>query len=206
MSGTILADDMGIDGSVILSEGSTLQVDIRDPDEFDFIRMEGGLTIEDNVRLETRAAAGADPMSGESYPIIQNVFSVPVVGTFLGLPNFARLPNFIGSGLDALVFYGGNIDLSVIESVPMDFGDLPGFYPTRTSDIGPWHVATGPRLGTLRDAEADAFISVSAEGDDVDGMDDEDGVQFGVLAAGMDIAALNIDLQNAESAFVDAWD
>jgi len=59
----------------------------------------------------------------------------------------------------------------------LDYGDAPVPYPTTNSDSGAYHEATGPSLGTNRDTEADGHPSSNADGDDTDGVpDDEDGV------------------------------
>jgi hypothetical protein len=60
-----------------------------------------------------------------------------------------------------------------------DFGDLPGAYnlAARSTD-GARHCysASGPRLGSLLDAESDGQASATADGDDTAGLDDEDGI------------------------------
>jgi len=62
-----------------------------------------------------------------------------------------------------------------------DYGDLPdSFGTTLTSNLegGARHAWTGPFLGTLRDREVDGAPSVSADGDNLNGQNDEDGVFF----------------------------
>ncbi|MEM7391575.1 MAG: hypothetical protein AAF492_04435, partial [Verrucomicrobiota bacterium] len=62
-----------------------------------------------------------------------------------------------------------------------DFGDLPAIYQgTTMSDFGARHTlpATGRVfLGALVDSEADGIESDDADGDDLDAMDDEDGIR-----------------------------
>ena len=82
-----------------------------------------------------------------------------------------------------------------------DFGDAPSPYPTLSADNGASHTATGPRLGPSRDSEPDAQPSAAADGDGAD----EDGVQFGGIAATGSMAAVNILLENAASGQIDAW-
>ena len=82
-----------------------------------------------------------------------------------------------------------------------DFGDAPAPFPTLLADNGASHQATGPRLGFLRDREPDGAPSALADGD----VGDEDGVMFGAVQVGQPMAAVNIDLQNAANAKVDAW-
>lgn len=83
----------------------------------------------------------------------------------------------------------------------LDFGDAPGPLPTRIVDDGARHIAVGPRLGASRDAESDGTPSVIADGDG----DDEDGVMFGLIQTDRVMAGVNIELQNAAGALVDAW-
>jgi hypothetical protein len=101
---------------------------------------------------------------------------------------------------------GFNFQLNWIEfnsSVAMDFGDAPDSYGTLLADDGARHIATGPRLGTVRDSENDGSPTANAGGDVGD-----DGVMFGAIGAGSSGAAVNIQLSNlaqGESAKVDAW-
>ena len=82
----------------------------------------------------------------------------------------------------------------------LDFGDAPSGYPVLLPD-GARHEAVGPRLGNNRDVETDGQPSVLADGDG----SDEDGAMFGSIGVNADMAAVNIDLQNAATARVDAW-
>ena len=73
-------------------------------------------------------------------------------------------------------------------------------------DDGARHVAAGPQLGANRDTEINGAASPAADGDDSGGtVDDEDGVIFSTMSVGESAAGLNILLQNASSAKVDAW-
>jgi uncharacterized repeat protein (TIGR01451 family) len=91
--------------------------------------------------------------------------------------------------------------------VPYDFGDAPDpGYPTLLANDGARHRGGGPLfLGTTRDFEDDGQPTVNADGDDLDGTDDEDGVVFTSPAnpggaAGVDVVASEAGLLNA---FVD---
>lgn len=93
-----------------------------------------------------------------------------------------------------------------------DFGDAPAPYATLSSENGARHRSVGPQLGAGRDTESDGAVSPLADGDDVGGelrnADDEDGVLFGFIpetTSATGLAALNIDLQNASAARLDAW-
>lgn len=69
-----------------------------------------------------------------------------------------------------------------IEILPKDFGDAPDSYATRNADNGPRHAVVGALLGTRRDGELDGLPSATADGDDADNSDDEDGLTFSLLA------------------------
>lgn len=67
-----------------------------------------------------------------------------------------------------------------------DFGDAPPGYPSLSVDNGARHLLVpGIHLGADIDYEADAVVEAMANGDDLDGTDDEDGITFtGPLRAG----------------------
>ncbi len=91
------------------------------------------------------------------------------------------------------------LNLSVTELDNFDFGDAPATYPTTLAQDGARHGATGPRLGATRDEESDGVASPTADGEL------DDGVLFGAINIGHPMAGVNIDLQNADEAKVDAW-
>jgi hypothetical protein len=98
--------------------------------------------------------------------------------TFLGPWNELRYP-------PQHPFAGDSIDLAFSISGPeipveMDFGDAPDpTYPTLLASGGARHVIVpGIQLGQLIDAEGDGQPTVPANGDDTNGVDDEDGVKF----------------------------
>jgi len=67
-------------------------------------------------------------------------------------------------------------DSSIIiieEPEEVDFGDLPDVY-----DVAGHEIVDNLLLGTMIDAEDNASVTESAEGDDLTGADDEDGVTF----------------------------
>ena len=88
--------------------------------------------------------------------------------------------------------------------IDFDFGDAPDTYRTTLADDGARHRVTGPTLGFVRDVDADGIASVDANGDDLNGLADEDGVTVPPLAIG-DVAVFSVDLQNSTGAFLDAW-
>ncbi len=82
-----------------------------------------------------------------------------------------------------------------------DFGDAPDPYSTRFGDNGAFHIASGPRLGRHRDTETNGQPSANASS----AASDDDGVQFGLMQVDAAMAALNVTLEHANSAKVDAW-
>jgi uncharacterized repeat protein (TIGR01451 family) len=73
-----------------------------------------------------------------------------------------------------------NMDFAFVSLVDYDFGDLPDTYRTLLADNGPRHIVNtnSPTLylGSAVDTENNGLPSVGADGDDLDGVDDEDGV------------------------------
>jgi hypothetical protein len=85
-----------------------------------------------------------------------------------------------------------------------DYGDAPMPYGgVYLQDNGARHVAVGPTLGALRDAEADGVrTATSGSG----GEAEDDGVVFGALQLGQSAGLVTVQLQNAPSgARLDAW-
>ncbi|MCA9140159.1 MAG: hypothetical protein KDB00_25480 [Planctomycetales bacterium] len=93
----------------------------------------------------------------------------------------------------------------------LDFGDAPSPYPTQSTNNGARHNVTGPTLGLLRDDETDGTPSAGADGDDVGGVDDEDGIVMNAVvfasASGTSIGSIDVNLQNAGpiSNRLDGW-
>ena len=71
-----------------------------------------------------------------------------------------------------------------------DFGDAPDTYKTSLANQGPRHKESDLFLGALFDNEGDAHVSAAADGDDLAGLDDEDGVTF----SGQFIAGQTLDM------------
>lgn len=71
----------------------------------------------------------------------------------------------------------GASDNITVSALP-DFGDAPNGYGTRLASDGARHLPGGPKLGALRDFEADVTNPLDGTSDDNTGLDDEDGVFF----------------------------
>lgn len=81
-----------------------------------------------------------------------------------------------------------------------DYGDAPSPYRVYSQQNGARHNAVGPRLGAMRDAEADgARAPAGAEAED-------DGVVFGTLTLSESTGTVTVNVQNAAAgAKLDAW-
>ncbi|HTD85675.1 MAG TPA: immunoglobulin domain-containing protein, partial [Candidatus Binatia bacterium] len=86
----------------------------------------------------------------------------------------------------------------------LDYGDAPAPYPTLLADNGARHVLVpGIRLGATVDFELNGFPSASANGDDLNGSDDEDGVNF-VTPLWVDQTA-TIEVVASTNGVLNAW-
>lgn len=87
-----------------------------------------------------------------------------------------------------------------------DFGDAPDSpYPTLLPSGARHYVVPGFKLGSLIDYETNGLPNITATGDDLDGVDDEDGVTMGSLIRGSNTVA-NITLTSgAAGGVLDAW-
>jgi hypothetical protein len=110
--------------------------------------------------------------------------------------------------------YGQSIDLAFVvvgEEPQIDWGDAPEIpggpgYPTTAANLGANHIISGPWLGDaadIPDAEADGQPDPFAMGDDLNGADDENGVQIPVLYPGVP-ATISYEVNGAD-AFVSGW-
>jgi hypothetical protein len=86
----------------------------------------------------------------------------------------------------------------------IDYGDAPDpTYPTLLASNGASHLATGVMLGTSRDGELDGQPSANADGDDSNGIDDEDGVVFFGTPVPNTIAS--VDVTASATGILNAW-
>jgi hypothetical protein len=88
----------------------------------------------------------------------------------------------INTGTESTTVFGICLKGEITSGVLFDFGDAPDSYATNRADtggegVGPSHVITGGlQIGASIDADVDGQSSVLADGDDLNGTDDEDGV------------------------------
>ncbi len=74
---------------------------------------------------------------------------------------------------------GTTCDACVLGIAGMDFGDAPDTYQTLLANDGARHTKmAGVFLGTALDIDAEGKANLFATGDDIQGIDDEDGVAF----------------------------
>ena len=101
------------------------------------------------------------------------------------------------------LYFGDSAGVYKIAAPALDFGDAPDTYGTSVAASGAQHLIGGPTLGSTRDAELDGQPSAEANGDDLNGTDDEDGVTF---ASSMFVTSATVNVQNApDGAKLDAW-
>jgi hypothetical protein len=105
-------------------------------------------------------------------------------------------------GLLALLLAGGALPTDV--KACHDFGDAPVSYGTRKADDGARHkMSSDLYLGKFIDDEYDGRPSVDADGDDLNELDDEDGIAFiSLLTRGMEA---QLDATLTEDGLLNAW-
>ncbi len=98
-----------------------------------------------------------------------------------------------------------DVELTAVDDY--DYGDAPSPYPVTEAEDGARHIATGPMIGTLRDSEINGVHSSSADADDTDGTDDEDGISWDdEIWAGKQDTYARVTVSDAPSgAKLDAW-
>jgi uncharacterized repeat protein (TIGR01451 family) len=130
-------------------------------------------------------------------------FTVPCDASTI--PSFARFRiNSIG-GLGPIgLADDGEVEDHVVEIFGADFGDAPDpTYPTLLSSNGASHRISSVFMGGSVDADGDGQASPNADGDDLDGADDEDGVTFQTLFVAGDTATVTV-VANLSS-LLNAW-
>ena len=139
-------------------------------------------------------------------------FTFPVPNGISSSPTFARFRVSTSGGLGPTGSASdGEVEDYHVALQTLDFGDAPdttsgngaGDYDTLLANGGAAHIVGGPRLGQAVDEEADGQPSVLADGDDLNGVDDEDGVSFGTLTTSSVGNAL-VQVSGFDG-FVDAW-
>ncbi|MEO1526145.1 MAG: GEVED domain-containing protein [Planctomycetota bacterium] len=175
---------------------------------FEVYNADGVITLADattpatlvGTRLTSELGVGPGSIELESAPL-----AAALASGFVGIRARASVNTTAGFASRDREGFGMNLVVSYTPPDPIDFGDAPDSYRTSFDEDGARHVATGPQLGAERDSELDAASPLNGEGDDLNDVDDEDGVMFGLIRTNESTAGVNVDLQNADSAHVDAW-
>ncbi|MGM9511956.1 GEVED domain-containing protein [Larkinella sp. GY13] len=142
--------------------------------------------------LLASSTSGDIPFDGFQWRKYQLEFTADASGTIdFIVRNNQQLPGTSGNDIA--------ID-DITIGVGCDFGDAPDTYKTSLASGGPSHKGSANlRMGTLLDIETDGFPS-TANGDNLDNINDEDAVTFGVLCtATTSLTALVVDVNNTGS-------
>ncbi len=196
-----------IDGDAVLASGGEFHIEIDGiagpgvASGNDQLIATGNVDILPSVSLHF---FGTPDLSGSNELTILGRSSG--TGTFAGMPEGFPILDLLGSGRDFWLTYQGGSGSDIQLVAFSDFGDAPAPYPTLRGDGGAEHADSpspmnAPMLGANRDVESDGQPTAAADGDGAD----DDGVVFGKIRAGDAVAGINIDLQNAANARVDAW-
>ncbi len=159
--------------------------------------------------------AGERIATGQLLAAGGNVLSVAVPCTTVAGPSFSRF-RFSSAGVAAAggPSPDGEVEDHAVTQKAVDFGDLPDSYGTTVAANGPNHgILPGFSLGVATDGEPDGQPTPGADGDDQNGVpDDEDGVDWNTGAVAMVTACGTTDLSvtltapvGISQARLDAW-
>jgi gliding motility-associated-like protein len=123
-----------------------------------------------------------------SFASLVFIFSLTLVdGSFTTEPDF-------------LPYSAGMVPLIVPQQdYPNDFGDAPVSYGSAGHAISSWIY-----MGSAPDGEAASQFSDEADGDDLNGRDDEDGVTFPELRQGS-MATIRVSITTLFTTYLNAW-
>ncbi|MEZ4265923.1 MAG: tandem-95 repeat protein [Myxococcota bacterium] len=137
------------------------------------------------------ADAGEKVLNSVSVIAGANPLVITVPATATPGATFARFRVSVAGGLASTGFaLNGEVeDYAITLLPPYDFGDAPNTYGTTLGVGGAHHITGAIRLGTTVDGEADGVPTAGANGDDLAGIDDEDGITLPATArAGQPLA------------------
>ncbi|MGB7324761.1 MAG: Ig-like domain-containing protein, partial [Rubripirellula sp.] len=107
---------LDIDGALVIANDGSLTLDVGGltpgdkATDHEQVRASAGVTIGARVPLAFVSDGGFVPVAGDSIVLVDNAMVGPVSGTFAGLAEGSLIPNFLGSGLSAIVSYVGGTD------------------------------------------------------------------------------------------------
>lgn len=190
-------------------------------DAFDAVQKTGSLGIDqlvgvvgnDSIAPDTGENLSVTALNGTAANGSGNTAAIPTTGG-----GSVRLEGFLikytspgATGTDSFTYTvsdgrGGTSTATVQVNIlpPLDYGDAPDTFGTLIFSNGARHSATGPRLGILRDVEGNGVSSPTANGDDLAGEDDEDGLTSYLLLRNK-TSTLTVQVTADPSAKLDAW-
>lgn len=128
--------------------GSKLNIDIDGLFQYQELRAVGMVDL--TGAILTFNGSTHTPAVGNTFLIVNNDDTDPVIGTFQGLPEGGAIPNFLGSGLFAQITYiGGNgndVVLSIVDNVVTCTVPVPELTPATCDAAG--QIAFTSTLGT----------------------------------------------------------
>ncbi len=150
---------------------------------------------------------GEQIFSGVVFAGVNAIFYPVPAAAPAGLLTYSRARFNVGGALpvDGPAFNGEVEDDRVLITDPLDWGDAPDpTYPTLVGTNGAHHaVIPGVFMGNLIDPEHDGQPTPSADGDDLNGTPDEDGVTFVTPLTPGTVA--KIDVLVSVDGWVNAW-
>ena len=141
-----------------------------------------------------------------NYPITNgtNLVNIALPATAQTGASFARFRVTSDPGIGATgEAMDGEVEDYQIKIVGWDYGDAPDVYGTTNLAGGARHFISGPFLGMQVDGEGDGQPSPLANGDDMNGVDDEDGVTLPGMIAGT-MATATVDV-GPTPGYLNAW-
>lgn len=129
-------------------------------------------SIADAIAQAVRGVTGE--FAGKRNFLVRQTSIAGMQQTTPNLGDSSQIVSFFPDEVDRVA---ANVDFG--NRVALDYGDAPAPYPTLSSDNGPVHgLLDNFYLGKRVDAEDDGLPTGQAQGDDLDGLADEDGVEF----------------------------
>ncbi len=219
--------DAEADGQPTVDADGDDQVSGPDVDDEDGVTLPASLIACETATLTVNASAaglldawvdleadgdftGTGEQVATNLALVAGANNVPVAVPCSAAPapkTFARFRFSTAGGLAPDdVAADGEVEDYAVAVRGLDFGDAPDpAYPTLFASNGARHVVTGSLfLGAIApDADADATTNATATGDDVTGLDDEDGVSFTSPLVRTQLATVTVTASAA--GLLDAW-